>query len=1150
MERSSAINPAGSSSNRRLEQASSSQTSDVQQAPPSDRLDNPSTSSSEPASASALMAQRTLRHPHPSSPISTEKPEELFTTPVATASKLITLKSSVNRFIEDDIKQWAEDSCTNTENLLDINGQVTRYGLVEIGGRQFIIGPRPDDKDNRHGHIFQRLIDHYPQIGRIFGVDPDIDTRDQIPNASARPPGYVVANSYVSQRNVRENVRGRAAHPVPKMKENIEYHEFQGIKRNNASKEAYWQAGHSIAQFIKNNPQKVVIICSENGLSRPCAVATSAIMLLREDNFAKITSKDFKQAFMTLGTSVAQQRSAFSASDLLQNQLIFRENFNALRLINSVRNHGVWNNEAMDVVPSMIPQTHLLGNHALVIQDMQGNIMHRYGANYEEHGEQASSHATPDDIYLFQLNIRNPDTGSSFLHYEVGNRNRQPWNQVVTIDPDGDCFFRALHRALPENLRPNNLTERSAIAQYRNQTANYLMENMDRIAAFIVPESLSDAAWESENLKSATIKDVHIPPLNIAYTRGMRHTDMITQEEIDDPKSPSVVRVVYRGEKQLATDNKFFNKESIENSYTHLYKSSPISDPLGLLNPDNLEAFGNLTLEELARQPALFDQLHATKLLGRVELTHPTTNIPILGFIDNENKLHDIEMLLGTSNYIINPAPRQIRSDRPHSYVNDPNNVYRLPKLPAENRMISFITDANGKVIGGPAHGQVVWVDDKNIATHAVFFQPILDKGLVCYTDPITHEHIVTNVPVTDLHKQYAKRGFKYTTASIEDMPTSVPSTSPLQQTDAQRLQLRDQRISLIRSQFTEVLADSSDNQGPSLPQPVRLAKRRNPLLQRLSTQSIEEISTHRTDMGATPAIGYTSDVLQSEESHAQESTGSGISFMRRLRNAMTRRQPRVTQPPTCAIEANTRQIARRRDDDPDQGGTGNQRRQAIANTMQAQSSQSIAADSNQNDSQTYPDHYIEHFTLPIESSVEIAAVANMTDEKTTASKTEEVPPDQKALSRQMRLLNARLSNAQHKPSAPLYVVRPSHQPTEIGVLSPTAISQSTLASRPEIQKAIQAAIPRDKNSANTWLTENHAASYSLRRTNSYQANMPSSSKRAGVEQTRREHFNMIPHQQRIALTSATPYTQTAIDRGGARGALPTNQHLAIDWKK
>ena len=161
----------------------------------------------------------------------------------------------------------------NANNLLSAQGKLTRYGVINIGDYTFIVGPRPDEQFGEteslyQQHIYQRLINQYSQIGRIFGVDPDLDRplsqQSQLAAISSR--GYKTTAHY-TRMDEMHNI-------LPRDSAGVEYQEFTGFDVNHApAAEAYWQAGRGIAQFIQDNPGKIPMICSERGLSRPTSAA-------------------------------------------------------------------------------------------------------------------------------------------------------------------------------------------------------------------------------------------------------------------------------------------------------------------------------------------------------------------------------------------------------------------------------------------------------------------------------------------------------------------------------------------------------------------------------------------------------------------------------------------------------------------------------------------------------------------------------------------------------------------------------------------------------------------------------------------------------------------------------------------------------------
>ena len=752
---------------------------------------------------------------------------------------------------DNAIDLWATQSEINANNLLTVNHKKTRYGVINLAGSNFIIGPRPDDKFNEiHPHIYQKLIDQYPQIGKIYSVDPDLDAH-RSSQPSHCPGGYVKIGSYKEQGGEAEKPR------------EVEYYEFRGIKQGLPNAEAYWKAGQDVAQFIRDNPEKVPMICSEGGLSRPCAVAVSAAMQLKENALVQIGEADFAQELNKLSDSVREQRSLQSAHDL--HPAVFSGLFETSKLLNSIRTPGTWANQAGDLVPPALPAT-LLGNRGLVIQHPDGHIMHRYSyeakigdnapALTEHHDQEAKKYARPDDIYLFY--IGNEEHAP---HYEVGNAYGQAWNGQDEVTLDGDCLFRALHRALPEDLRQGE-TEQGAIQIYRNSVADYLANNIDRLTPFLVhQESTIDQKpqWVSQTLGEITQHE-QIQQKALSYTE--LHTDPISADIID-PNRPSTIRLVTHDKSGTKnTDNKYYDKACI----AQWYKTQVIRDEMNTC-------------------------------------TSPTNRLPVIGFIDHQGSVHDIELLLGSAQYTMSVKGQKGKS-----------NTYELPNLSMQNRRIAFITDKDGRIIGGPAEGEPQYIRQQ-LARNAVFFLPRTSaitehqESLVCRYDTNTNKMLIGYTPKTHTHNQYKSLDNPYT---IWQLSNGIKT--PFVQ------HLPSDKGSLL-SHMVQHALDSQ--QHVSIVEPrIRLAHRHAPL-----------VGTLRNEGAETRTISE--DRIQESTHESSRLASAPHSLVQRLRNVVPKRRV-VTQPQTCATEAQTRPSSRREDDpDADQGpSTSGSRRTSIFNTL------------------------------------------------------------------------------------------------------------------------------------------------------------------------------------------------------------------------
>lgn len=653
-----------------------------------------------------------------------------------------------SRAVQDWLVSQYNARPINIDNLLCVDGKLTRYGKINIEGRQFIVGPRPkgEEVSAKQGHIYQRLINAYPNIGAIFSVDPNLD------NTESKKSSYISMAEYVrpSDNDDIERHTPLSAKASPNMPQSVSYKEFHGFNERSKQtipQEAFWVAGREIAQFMKTHPEQIAMICSEQGLSRPCAVAASAVMQLEERTFAQFKpgSAAWEKKYETLKETLKTQRCAQSDTHIEASKKAFSANLLCVGLLDEMRTAGSWDSQIGDIVPHILPQTSLLDGRGLILQNADGHFMHRYALDANGNAnEQHDGNITPQDNDIILYHLIDDRLGN---HYEIGNAQGQAWNGETVIAADGDCLFRALHRALSTNANSNinEAEEAEAILSYREIVADYLADNMDVLTPFIATQR--QQVWTSENLgEDIKLEDIQVPPQSEYRSLDILHTDQITLEDID-ATAPTSIRLVMRDpdSNALTTDNKYFNNASIANYHK----------------------------EQLNNQ-------------GINQMKNLTSASSVVGFIDHQNAVHDIELLLGTADYTITPplADGQRRHD----------HTYRLPILSVAHREISHITDKNGCVIGGAADGKTALIDNntQEPARNAVFFRAKLatknladkakPKSLVCYTDPHTFEYKMQYVDASAIHQAHRNHNHSQYNAAFknpEQLDTTIREQYP-----------------------------------------------------------------------------------------------------------------------------------------------------------------------------------------------------------------------------------------------------------------------------------------------------------------------------------------------------------------------------------
>lgn len=183
---------------------------------------------------------------------------------------------------------WVEAYGVNTSTLIRVDGKCTRFGLIELGGHQFIVGPTATPAE---ASVLTRMLKTHPQIGAIFCVEPGAMQLRDAPIDTTSAPGYherPIDGYILSVMHGARGARGSAAPQASPVGldgglSHVQFMEFTGMERFDAQipREVLWRAGRGVATFMRENPGKIALVCSERGIARPSAVAASAALQLR-----------------------------------------------------------------------------------------------------------------------------------------------------------------------------------------------------------------------------------------------------------------------------------------------------------------------------------------------------------------------------------------------------------------------------------------------------------------------------------------------------------------------------------------------------------------------------------------------------------------------------------------------------------------------------------------------------------------------------------------------------------------------------------------------------------------------------------------------------------------------------------------------------
>ncbi|AJP58348.1 hypothetical protein UC34_18050 [Pandoraea vervacti] len=251
-------------------------------------------------------------------------------------------------------QDWADRYGVNTAQLVRVGGECTRYGLLELGGHRFLVGPTAAPAEAR---ALTRMLKTHPQIGAIFCVEPGaMQAQGESGGAAGGPGGkegkgvqgyrerpisayfsMVVrrnagrwdaisatnardaantantanaanaANAVAATDSTTPPTRSPSASggPLDGGLSHVQFMEFEGMERFDTQIDGatLWRAGKGVADFMRSHPGKIALVCSEHGIARPCAVIASAALQLR-DGDARLRSQ--------LATEAVRQRAEAS----------------------------------------------------------------------------------------------------------------------------------------------------------------------------------------------------------------------------------------------------------------------------------------------------------------------------------------------------------------------------------------------------------------------------------------------------------------------------------------------------------------------------------------------------------------------------------------------------------------------------------------------------------------------------------------------------------------------------------------------------------------------------------------------------------------------------------------------------------------------
>ena len=212
--------------------------------------------------------------------------------------------------------------------------------------------------------MLTRLLKAHPQIGAVFCVEPGkMHQWDKVGSSgyTERPIGdYILAARRRGHRakassakqglKLSESLDGSLSH--------VQFMEFTGMERLNTQIDGgtLWRAGRGVADFMRGNPGKIALVCSDQGIARPCAVIASAALQLGGGH-ARLRSG--------LGTDVVAQRAEVSDHHISMASRSFDLIAELSRLTAMLRSPGRGD-------PQGERKVHLLRQHLSKATDVEG----------------------------------------------------------------------------------------------------------------------------------------------------------------------------------------------------------------------------------------------------------------------------------------------------------------------------------------------------------------------------------------------------------------------------------------------------------------------------------------------------------------------------------------------------------------------------------------------------------------------------------------------------------------------------------------------------------------------------------------------------------------------------------------------------------